>query len=47
MGHAPSCSFCDAIMTRSGSCYRCGSCGSTSGCSWKARSWGMDWHEEA
>ncbi len=33
MGDAPSCSFCGSIMTRNGSCYRCGSCGSTSGCS--------------
>ena len=33
MGDAPSCSFCGAIMTRNGSCYRCMSCGSTSGCS--------------
>ena len=33
MGDAPSCSFCGAIMTRNGSCFRCGSCGSTSGCS--------------
>jgi len=33
MGDAPSCSTCGAIMTRNGSCYRCGSCGSTSGCS--------------
>jgi len=33
LGDAPSCSFCGAIMTRNGSCYRCGSCGSTSGCS--------------
>ena len=33
MGDAPSCSFCGAIMTRNGSCYRCGECGSTSGCS--------------
>jgi ribonucleoside-diphosphate reductase alpha chain len=33
MGDAPSCSTCGAIMTRSGSCYRCMSCGSTSGCS--------------
>ena len=32
-GDAPSCSFCGSIMTRNGSCYRCGSCGSTSGCS--------------
>jgi ribonucleoside-diphosphate reductase alpha chain len=33
MGDAPSCSFCGSIMTRNGSCYRCMSCGSTSGCS--------------
>jgi len=33
MGDAPSCSVCGAIMTRNGSCYRCMSCGSTSGCS--------------
>ena len=33
LGDAPSCSFCGAIMTRNGSCYRCGECGSTSGCS--------------
>jgi ribonucleoside-diphosphate reductase alpha chain len=32
MGDAPSCATCGAIMTRSGSCYRCMSCGSTSGC---------------
>ena len=32
-GDAPSCSFCGSIMTRNGSCYRCMSCGSTSGCS--------------
>jgi ribonucleoside-diphosphate reductase alpha chain len=30
---APSCHICGAIMTRNGSCYRCMSCGSTSGCS--------------
>jgi ribonucleoside-diphosphate reductase alpha chain len=30
---APVCSVCGAIMTRNGSCYRCMSCGSTSGCS--------------
>jgi len=30
---APSCSDCGAIMVRSGSCYRCPNCGSTSGCS--------------
>ncbi len=33
MGDAPSCATCGSIMTRSGSCYRCMSCGSTSGCS--------------
>jgi len=33
MGDAPSCYLCGAIMTRNGSCYRCMSCGSTSGCS--------------
>jgi ribonucleoside-diphosphate reductase alpha chain len=33
MGDAPSCQTCGAIMVRSGSCYRCMSCGSTSGCS--------------
>ena len=33
MGDSPSCATCGAIMTRSGSCYRCMSCGNTSGCS--------------
>jgi ribonucleoside-diphosphate reductase alpha chain len=33
MGDSPSCATCGAIMTRSGSCYRCMSCGGTSGCS--------------
>jgi ribonucleoside-diphosphate reductase alpha chain len=33
LGDAPSCHVCGAIMTRNGSCYRCSSCGSTSGCS--------------
>jgi ribonucleoside-diphosphate reductase alpha chain len=33
LGDAPTCSFCGSIMTRNGSCYRCSSCGSTSGCS--------------
>ena len=33
MGDAPSCPTCGAIMVRNGSCYRCLSCGSTSGCS--------------
>jgi ribonucleoside-diphosphate reductase alpha chain len=30
---APSCHECGAIMVRNGSCYKCGNCGSTSGCS--------------
>ena len=30
---APACKECGAIMSRSGSCYRCANCGSTSGCS--------------
>ena len=33
MRDSPSCATCGPIMTRSGSCYRCMSCGSTSGCS--------------
>jgi ribonucleoside-diphosphate reductase alpha chain len=33
IGDAPSCHVCGSIMTRNGSCYRCMSCGSTSGCS--------------
>jgi ribonucleoside-diphosphate reductase alpha chain len=33
MGDAPSCPKCGAIMVRNGSCYRCMSCGTTSGCS--------------
>ncbi len=33
MGDSPSCHTCGAIMVRNGSCYRCMSCGSTSGCS--------------
>src|SRR5258707_8659372 len=32
LGDAPACSFCGSIMTLNGSCYACGSCGSTSGC---------------
>ncbi|MEO8275361.1 MAG: vitamin B12-dependent ribonucleotide reductase [Thermoanaerobaculia bacterium] len=30
---APSCHECGSIMIRNGSCYKCGNCGSTSGCS--------------
>lgn len=30
---APACIECGTIMSRSGSCYRCWNCGSTSGCS--------------
>jgi ribonucleoside-diphosphate reductase alpha chain len=30
---APTCASCGWIMTRSGTCYRCENCGSTSGCS--------------
>ncbi len=30
---APPCSDCGAIMVRSGACYKCLNCGSTSGCS--------------
>jgi ribonucleoside-diphosphate reductase alpha chain len=30
---APTCSECGGIMTRNGSCYKCGNCGGTSGCS--------------
>jgi ribonucleoside-diphosphate reductase alpha chain len=30
---APSCSVCGSIMIRSGACYKCANCGSTSGCS--------------
>jgi len=33
LGDAPICSFCGSIMVRNGSCYKCMSCGSTSGCS--------------
>jgi len=33
MGDAPGCATREVIMTRNGSCYRCMSCGSTSGCS--------------
>ena len=33
LGDAPSCSVCGSIMVRNGSCYKCMSCGCTSGCS--------------
>jgi ribonucleoside-diphosphate reductase alpha chain len=33
LGDAPSCHVCGSIMVRNGSCYKCMSCGSTSGCS--------------
>jgi ribonucleoside-diphosphate reductase alpha chain len=29
---APPCAVCGSIMVRSGSCYKCVNCGSTSGC---------------
>jgi ribonucleoside-diphosphate reductase alpha chain len=33
VGDAPLCSTCGALMVRNGSCYKCGNCGGTSGCS--------------
>jgi ribonucleoside-diphosphate reductase alpha chain len=30
---SPTCSECGSLMTRNGNCYKCGNCGSTSGCS--------------
>jgi ribonucleoside-diphosphate reductase alpha chain len=33
MGDAPACNICGSLMIRSGTCYRCMTCGSTSGCS--------------
>jgi len=33
MGDAPACNICGSLMVRSGTCYRCMTCGSTSGCS--------------
>jgi ribonucleoside-diphosphate reductase alpha chain len=33
LGDAPACTICGALMVRSGSCHRCLTCGSTSGCS--------------
>lgn len=32
-GDAPACNICGGLMVRSGSCHRCMTCGSTSGCS--------------
>ena len=31
-GDAPPCSTCGSLMIRSGSCYKCTNCGTTSGC---------------
>lgn len=33
LGDAPTCNVCGSLMVRSGSCYRCMTCGSTTGCS--------------
>ncbi len=33
LSDAPACDSCGGIMTRSGTCYKCMNCGSTSGCS--------------
>jgi ribonucleoside-diphosphate reductase alpha chain len=33
LGDAPACVHCGSLMVRNGSCYRCMTCGSTSGCS--------------
>ena len=33
MGDAPACGTCGHITIRSGSCYKCLNCGSTTGCS--------------
>ena len=33
LGDAPTCTNCGSLMSRSGSCYTCGTCGNTSGCS--------------
>jgi ribonucleoside-diphosphate reductase alpha chain len=33
LGDVPACNVCGEIMVRSGSCHRCMTCGSTSGCS--------------
>ena len=33
MSDAPACNICGSLMVRSGTCYRCMTCGGTSGCS--------------
>ena len=33
VGDAPLCTTCGSLMVRNGSCYKCGNCGGTSGCS--------------
>jgi ribonucleoside-diphosphate reductase alpha chain len=33
MGDAPACNICGSLLARSGTCYRCVTCGGTSGCS--------------
>ena len=33
LGDAPACNICGSLMVRSGTCYRCMTCGGTSGCS--------------
>jgi ribonucleoside-diphosphate reductase alpha chain len=33
MGDAPACNICGSLMVRSGTCYRCMTCGGASGCS--------------
>ena len=33
MGDAPACNICGSLMVRSRTCYRCMTCGGTSGCS--------------
>src|SRR4029079_16803767 len=33
---APPCSTCGSIMVRSGACYKCSNCGTTSGCAYSA-----------
>jgi ribonucleoside-diphosphate reductase alpha chain len=33
VGDAPLCTTCGSLMVPNGSCYKCGNCGGTSGCS--------------